>query len=331
MANTIRIKRRLSGGTDAPSILANGELAFNEVTRTLYYGLGVGGTEGTATAIIAIAGTGAYVALTGDQTIQGNKTFTNAVAVGNAIAANHAVTKQQLDDAVANQGNMLASVYDPRTIAADVFNVDNHTDGILYKVFTAVEQAKLASIAPNATANATDTYLLSRANHTGAQAISTITGLQTALNAKVNTADRGVANGIATLGVDGKVPLIQLPDSVLGGMAFVDFWNAATNVPTIPPAALANKGNYYIVQVAGNTNINGITDWEVGDWVVSNGSVWSKIDNTDAVISVNGQKGAVVIDVDDLASAGSMAKQNSNAVAITGGTIDNIVFDGGVF
>jgi hypothetical protein len=39
--------------------------------------------------------------------------------------------------------------------------------------------AKLAGIASNATANQTDAYLLSRANHTGTQAAGTITGLAT--------------------------------------------------------------------------------------------------------------------------------------------------------
>jgi hypothetical protein len=87
-------------------------------------------------------------------------------------------------------------------------------------------------------------------------------------------------------------------NALYGGMMFIDFWNASTNSPTIPAASLANKGNYYIVQVAGSTNVGGITDWKVGDWIVSNGSIWSKIDNTDAVISVNGYTGAVELITD---------------------------------
>src|SRR5690606_15255665 len=50
--------------------------------------------------------------------------------------------------------------------------------------FTDDEKSKLAGIASEATKNSTDATLLSRANHTGAQSISTITGLQTALDAK---------------------------------------------------------------------------------------------------------------------------------------------------
>jgi hypothetical protein len=50
-----------------------------------------------------------------------------------------------------------------------------------------------------------------------------------------------------------------------------------------------------VVSVAGTTNLNGITDWLVGDWAVYNGTAWQKVDNTDSVTSVNGLTGAVVL------------------------------------
>lgn len=86
---------------------------------------------------------------------------------------------------------------------------------------------------------------------------------------------------IATLS-GGKVPTSQLPDSVLGGLNFQSTWNASTNTPAIPAAAPANKGWYYKVTVAGSSSIDGIAEWAVGDWVVSNGTAWDKVDNTDA-------------------------------------------------
>lgn len=52
--------------------------------------------------------------------------------------------------------------------------------------YTAAEKTKLAGIATAATANATDAQLRDRATHTGAQAIATVTGLQAALDSKVN-------------------------------------------------------------------------------------------------------------------------------------------------
>lgn len=51
--------------------------------------------------------------------------------------------------------------------------------------FTAAQETKLAGIATGATANSSDATLLNRTNHTGEQAISTVTGLQTALDDRV--------------------------------------------------------------------------------------------------------------------------------------------------
>ena len=81
MSNTIRIKRRANGGgAGAPSSLANAEMAFNEQTNILYYGTGTGGTGGSATSIIPIAGNGAFVDLTSAQTIGGTKTFSSIIS-----------------------------------------------------------------------------------------------------------------------------------------------------------------------------------------------------------------------------------------------------------
>lgn len=99
MSNTIRIKRRASGGAGAPASLNNAELAFNEVDSVLYYGVGTGGAGGTATTIMAIGGPGAFMALTGNQTIAGVKTFSSAIQAdigGNAATATKLLTGRNL-------------------------------------------------------------------------------------------------------------------------------------------------------------------------------------------------------------------------------------------
>ena len=75
MANTIRIKRRLSSSVGSPTTLASAELAFNETStgRVLYYGLGDDGF-GVATSVIAIAGPDFYSDLTGPITATGGVT-----------------------------------------------------------------------------------------------------------------------------------------------------------------------------------------------------------------------------------------------------------------
>ena len=101
MANTIRIKRRASGGAaGAPASLENAELAYNEVDDVLYYGKGTGGAGGTATTVEAIAGSGAYLTLSGAQTITGNKTFSGTTIVATPTANTHAATKAYVDGAV---------------------------------------------------------------------------------------------------------------------------------------------------------------------------------------------------------------------------------------
>ena len=82
--------------------------------------------------------------------------------------------------------------------------------------------------------------------------------------------------------------------SVVGGLTYQGTWNASTNTPTLTSSVGVN-GYYYIVATAGSTNLNGITDWQIGDWLMFNGSVWQKIDQSNLVTSVNGQTGAVSV------------------------------------
>ena len=69
--------------------------------------------------------------------------------------------------------------------------------------------------------------------------------------------------------------------SVPGGLNYLGVWNANTNTPLIT-SGVGSPGDYYIVDVPGNTNIDGISDWAVGDWIIfSTTGVWQKIDNSD--------------------------------------------------
>jgi len=71
-----------------------------------------------------------------------------------------------------------------------------------------------------------------------------------------------------------------------GGLSYQGTWNANTNTPTLTSSTGTN-GYYYVVSVAGSTNLNGITDWQAGDWVIFNGTVWQKIDQSWAIAGAN--------------------------------------------
>ena len=124
------------------------------------------------------------------------------------------------------------------------------------------------------------------------------TATQTALDGKINTSEKGSSNGVATLDLNSKVPLSQIPEALVGSVNYRGNWNASTNTPTLPTDPTdVTKGHYYIVSAAGT--FNGL-DYVSGDWIISNGSEWGKVDNTNKVVSVNGKQGAVVIGVSDI-------------------------------
>ena len=96
MANTIRLKKRASGGASgAPSSLAPSEPAYSEVDNILYYGFGDAG-GGAASSVISIAGSGAFTTLTTNQTISGNKTFTGTVDLSGATLSGNTTFSNNL-------------------------------------------------------------------------------------------------------------------------------------------------------------------------------------------------------------------------------------------
>lgn len=134
---------------------------------------------------------------------------------------------------------------------------------------------------------------------------------------------KGAANGLAELDSNSKVPLSQLPDAILGQLIYGGTVVPSTAVATLTANAksklgttsstitlvnsagtktsqtgwVANEGIYYIASASGT--FAGLS-FENGDWLISNGVEWTKIDTSDAVTSVNGKTGAVVLDAEDV-------------------------------
>ena len=128
MANTLRIKRRASGGsTGAPSSLANAELAYNESDAgngILYYGYGTGGAGGSATSVVAIGGDGAFVNLTGAQTISGNKTFTGTVDLSGATLSGNTTFSNNLTVTGNLTVNGTTTTVNSTTVTVDDKNIE---------------------------------------------------------------------------------------------------------------------------------------------------------------------------------------------------------------
>lgn len=109
--------------------------------------------------------------------------------------------------------------------------------------------------------------------------------------------EKGSANGYAPLDSGAKVPIAYLPDSVIGQVQYQGTWAASTNTPTLSnPPDSSTKGHYYVCSDSG-TQFS--ISFQTGDWIISNGTAWEKVDNTDAVTSVFGRIGAVVANAGD--------------------------------
>ena len=153
------------------------------------------------------------------------------------------------------------------------------------------------------------------------------------------TLGKGKANGVASLDENSKIISSQLPDYLLGqvmygGNAIAIGGNAdiavssslkakkgiTADVITIHPTASEPGGGtnygyaqlegvYFIAQVTGTLgDVTGGITYDKGDWIISTGEAWAKIDNTDAVKSVNGKTG--VVNIDYVASAGNATIAN---------------------
>ena len=135
------------------------------------------------------------------------------------------------------------------------------------------------------------------------QISAVVTAIGTVVKGKISSTEKGAINGVATLDGAGKLTASQLPASAVGGLIYQGVWDASINSPSIPVAIAGNKGHYYKVSVNGSTVVDTINEWKIGDWIVSNGTTWDKIDNTDQVSSVAGRTGAVVLTASDVGLA----------------------------
>lgn len=135
-------------------------------------------------------------------------------------------------------------------------------------------------------------------------------------------ATKGSANGYASLDSGGKVPISQLPNSI---MEYQGVWNASTNSPTLANGT-GSTGDVYRVGTAGTRNLgSGNITFDVGDYAVYNGTTWEKSDTTDAVGSVNGYTGTVTLVKADLSLGNvdntSDATKNAASVTLTNKTL----------
>ena len=229
--------------------------------------------------------------------------------VSNAQLANSSLTVNGLAISLGGSGTITAANPQALTIGTGLsgttYNGANPVTIAISNTTVAANSYGSASAVPTFTVNAQG-QLTAASNTAIAIPSSAIT-------------DKGLANGVASLDGGGTVPLSQLPASIQGTLSYQGTWNASTNTPTLA-SGVGVKGYYYIVNVAGSTNLYGITDWNIGDMAVYSGTAWQQIDNTDAVTSVNGQTGTVVLTAADVGAptTSGTGATGTWAIAISG-------------
>lgn len=154
--------------------------------------------------------------------------------------------------------------------------------------------------------------------------------LNTALALKQSLSEKGANNGYASLDSGGKVPVGQLPNSV---MEYLGNWNATTNTPTLADGT-GNAGDVYRTNVSGFQDLgSGSIFFDVGDFAIYSGSVWQLAHaGADKVLSVAGKAGIVTLVAADITNFVAAAKAAAVADAIADGVTDvapsqNAVFD----
>lgn len=340
MANTIRIKRRATGAAGAPASLQNAELAYNEVDDILYYGKGTGGAGGTATSVIGIAGTGAYVALTGTQTITGNKTFSGTVDLGSsAIASTPASNSNGTTVATtAFVQGLIGNIGASFTVAGDSGSNQTITGGI--DTLTIAGGTGLSSVA-----GATDTITLNldntavtAGNYGAANSVATFTvDAQGRLTAASNTTisisssqitdltegaqdaaatlfTNGTHSGIAASYDDANAKLnldvadftITLGGDLTGNVTITNLANAtltATVAANSVELGTDTTGNY-VGSISAGTGISlSNTGVEGGTFTVTNDGVTS-LTGTANEVTVSGSSGSVTIGLPDDVTVG---------------------------
>ncbi len=146
-------------------------------------------------------------------------------------------------------------------------------------------------------------------------AVQTVNGQSPTAGAVTITPSQIGTNGVVPLDGSQKIDTVYLPDSILGAVDYQGTWDASSNTPTLADPTTV-KGYYYVVSTAGTQFGNA---YAIGDWAISDGIKWDKVEAQNAVASVNGKKGVVVLSAADVGALDLTGGSVSGNITMTGG------------
>ena len=268
-----------------PSSPTSGGIILGGLLNATYGGTGV---AGTITGYVYANGTSPHTASTTIPTTALSGTVTNAQL------ANSSVTYNGVTVALGASGTITA--VNPYTLT-----FGTHLTGTSYNGSAAVTIGTDATnantvstiVARDASGNFSAGTITATLNGTATQVSNALTfgsslsGTSSTYNGSaavtVNVANSGVTAGtygssavipVITVGADGRVTSVST--QATNAPAYQGTWNASTNTPTLT-SSVGTAGYYYVVTVAGNTTLNGVSGWNVGDWAIFSNGAWQKI------------------------------------------------------
>ena len=106
--------------------------------------------------------------------------------------------------------------------------------------------------------------------------------------------------------IDSNTQLSLNADIMLSGEAY-----------TIDASPFIQQGNYYVVNYAGTTNLNGNNSWSIGDWVIADAdNRWSKLDHSQ--VDGQGTIGNLPVFATATTIGDSIVAQSGTALTVTG-------------
>tara|TARA_R110000868_G_scaffold140235_5_gene355684 strand:+ start:1081 stop:3057 length:1977 start_codon:yes stop_codon:yes gene_type:complete len=229
------------------------------------------GTAGTYAypSSITTNSTGHITAITGGSAPATPSDATITLTAGNILDGGGAFTL--------NQSGNETITFDLAAGGAGAATYGSTSDSIKIDTITLDAYGRVTNVATGATG---------QVNSIGSGSSTTISIGGTAIVPTVSAVTAAVANAGTALATGD-----QIYDFVTGqianipsGLSFEGSWNASTDSPDLSTATPDN-GQFWIVSVAGTTDLDGIDEWAVGDWAiyVSTGAGtdgWQKVDNS---------------------------------------------------
>lgn len=300
MSNILRIKRSTS--SSAPTTLQNAELAYSEASNKLYIGVGTGGAGGSATSIVAIGGTGAFLDLSTAASTYAplaSPTFTGTVT----IPAGASISGYLLSSTASSTYQTISGMSSYLTTSTAATTYAPLASPTFTGTVTIPAGASISGYAP-----------LASPTFTGTPAAPTATAgtntTQVATTAFVSTA---VSNLVA--GAGAALDTLNELATALGNDA-----NFATTISTSLGEKLVKANNLSDLTSAATAR----TNLGLGTMAVEAAADYlTKAGNLAGLSSVSTARTNLGL--------GTIATQAASNVAITGGTIDGVTIDGGSF